>query len=391
MVAMGLVIAPNISFAIEAVLAADAYVKGPIKDADKNFGAEDKLEVQAEIIKKDGPEEKWAYIRFDICAVLEAPCPGANYNLKVAKATLKLFVKDVKTDGSIDVYQATDPWDESTITYNTVPGIAGLGPVNVGVSTTDKDDFIVVDVTDMVQDWLGDPATANNGFAIMGADGIDVTFASKENHIPHPQLEIQLVATGAPGATGPTGTTGPHGPTGITGPQGPTGIQGPKGGTGEQGPQGPTGATGATGNTGAPGATGATGMTGDVGPDFIQDNSGGANLPGKTAAFVANSQTEDGTGAIKDKEVFLMPATKTFGSIYCQLGGNTGASQTVECQVYDYALSAVAGSCTIAASSSYCSDTSVSITLNAGTRYTMKLTSSSGNLPGKPAWWGLGP
>src|SRR5204862_6308234 len=97
-----------------------------------------------------------------------------------------------------------------------------------------KNEFLLVDVTAMVKDWL-DGVAPNDGVALVanGTDGVVLRLHSKENsktgHAP--LLDITLAGSEA-------ATKGPTGPTG------------------------PTGATGATGTTAAPGAPGATGATG---------------------------------------------------------------------------------------------------------------------------------
>lgn len=107
LLAAALAIVPGLSFALEATLEADAYVKGQVKDTTKNYGHEDKLVVQAPILKADGPEDRDVYIRFNVCSVVEEPCPDwAAYGMTVANATLKLYVKDVKASGTFNVCEA---------------------------------------------------------------------------------------------------------------------------------------------------------------------------------------------------------------------------------------------------------------------------------------------
>ena len=103
-------------------------------------------------------------------------------------------------------------------------------------------------------------------------------------------INVTIVGSGPPGATGPKGdqgdkgekgdrgdtgkkgdpgASGPKGDKGDTGAQGPkgdTGATGPKGDTGEQGPKGDTGEKGEKGDTGSKGDTGPKGDKGDPGP-----------------------------------------------------------------------------------------------------------------------------
>ncbi len=216
------------------------------------------------------------YIKFRLSSTLPANTPGSD----VARATLKLYIRTLKDSGTIDVYIVAGSWSEKTITSSNAPPLGSLIATAVPVQSNMKDQFLVIDVTSAVQQWLGTDGAgtggiANHGVALVARNGARVTFDSKENTVTshEPQLNIQRGSSaGQQGPPGPQGPTGPQGPegnpgaTGAIGPQGPAGAQGPQGATGAQGPQGPTGAAGPQGPQGNPGATGATGAPGQQGP-----------------------------------------------------------------------------------------------------------------------------
>ena len=193
------------------------------------------------------------YLQFNL-----APVPtGTN----VAKATLRLYVNSVVTAGSFDVYQVNSAWTESGLTYNNgpAPGASATGSNPVSISPSSLNNFVVIDITTLVQEWVAGSVT-NNGVVLQlqGATG-NFAFDSKESDVSSHEPELEIVLNGPAGAQGPLGPAGPTGPTGAQGPLGPAG---PTGSTGPIGPAGPTGSTGSTGSTGPQGPQGPTGDPG---------------------------------------------------------------------------------------------------------------------------------
>jgi hypothetical protein len=198
-----------------------------------NYGTQSSLDVI-------GPGVN-SYIRFDLTA-LPTGLTGSN----VSKATVRLNIDGVTTSGTFDVYEVTKSWTEGAITYNNAPPLGTK--VNSGVMIpTSKRNFIDVDVTKAVQDWLSG-TQANYGIALVPSSGssISVSFDSKENtSTSHdPELYLVLISAGPQGPQGPQGVQGPEGPQGPIGPQGQQGLIGM---TGAQGPQGQVGSQGAAG------------------------------------------------------------------------------------------------------------------------------------------------
>ena len=204
-----------------------------------------------------------ALMQFDLSSL-----PAGTTASQVSRATLILFVNRVNTPGSISVQAVTSGWNESAVTYATIPA---LGAAATNFSAAVAGQFVAVDVTSEVQAWISAPAS-NNGLALSSAAAA-VLFDSKENdQTGHAaRLDITLAnqggvgATGAAGAQGPQGLIGPQGVAGLPGTIGPAGPIGPVGVQGIQGVTGSTGATGAQGIQGVAGPAGATGAVGATG------------------------------------------------------------------------------------------------------------------------------
>ncbi len=210
-------------FAAGAVLAQappayDTFAYTP--QPNKNFGSYPIL-----LVEKDAT----SFLQFNLAAF---PA-GAT----VSKATLRLYVDSVGQSGRVDAYEIESPWTEWQLTAGNAPS---LGPSAtdgnpVSITPASNGQFILLDVTTLVQKWLGD-AVANNGLAlaVSGAAGV-FSFDSKESTFTshEPELLVDFV-----------GPAGPQGPAGVAGPQGPAGPVGPAGPQGLPGQQGPAGAAG---------------------------------------------------------------------------------------------------------------------------------------------------
>jgi hypothetical protein len=201
-----------------------------------NFGSAPTLLVQG-----PGPTGAQAYVRFDLTTL-----PAGTRGADITRAVLRLWVAKVVRGGMFDVHSVRGGWSEDALTAANAPGRGRDELMGIPVSPRDRNRFLVVDVTELVQEWL-DRTLENNGLVLMpNAAGVSVEFDSKENVATshEPQLEITLRATGAagpPGPPGPAGPVGPPGPAGVRGPAGPPGAVGPAGPAGPRGPAGPPG------------------------------------------------------------------------------------------------------------------------------------------------------
>ena len=238
--AIWVVLAASAAYATDATVAGDAYVNSAHPSV--NYGSLSNLHVNS---------NGTALLQFDLSSL-----PSGTIASQIGKATLKVFVNRINTVGSVTVQPITSAWSESAVTYATIPS---LGTAVAAFTPTAAEQFVVVDITALVQSWITNPSS-NFGIALSAASASYV-FDSKENdetsHAAH--LDITVTSQGATGATGATGAVGAVGPTGATGAQGIAGVAGPMGAIGATGAVGAVGPTGATGAQGISGATGATG------------------------------------------------------------------------------------------------------------------------------------
>src|SRR5262249_38999543 len=132
----------------QSALTDDAYVL--LSQGDTNHGAEPILSVS--------PKSN-TYLRFNLSSTLPAATPGS----KVGLATLKLYVDSIRTAGKLDVYPVLGPWDESVITGGNVPPLGSLATTTAQIGKDQAGKFIIIDITPLVQQWLGDDGQGTNG------------------------------------------------------------------------------------------------------------------------------------------------------------------------------------------------------------------------------------
>jgi hypothetical protein len=254
--AMLTVLSASAAHATDGTVVGDAYVNSAHPAT--NYGGLSNLYVNS---------TGTALIQFDLSSL-----PAGTTASQIGAASLKLYVNRINASGLVSIQPVNGAWSESTVTYSSMPT---LGSAVASFTPATAQQFIVIDITSLVQGWVTTPSS-NYGIALTTNSG-DIVLDSKENdetsHVAHLDITVTSQgpagATGATGATGADGAQGPAGPTGATGSTGGTGPAGPTGATGSTGgtgPAGPTGATGSTGGTGPAGPTGATGATGPAGP-----------------------------------------------------------------------------------------------------------------------------
>ncbi len=234
--AAGAFLAPAIAWAQQAMLTGDTQINSAATTT--KYGASTTLNIS--------PTNS-ALLQFDIADML----PSGTTAAQVLKARLIVFPDTITTGGTVNLYQVTSAWSESSVTYATKPTVASTVVANASIGGTN---FHYFSVTTLVQSWITTPAS-NFGVELQASGTTNIAIDSKENtNTSHPAvLEIDL-----------------------SGPAGPTGATGAKGATGATGPAGPKGATG---------ATGATGPAGTLTLPFEGETSAGQGNPG---FYVAN-------------------------------------------------------------------------------------------------------
>jgi hypothetical protein len=158
-----------------------------------NFGAKNTLEVES--------AGATTFVRFDLSGI-----PSTVTGSMVAKATLKVYVSSVTTAGSFNVDLVTSSWKESTLTANDAPTLGSAIASAIPVTTADKNQYVLVDVTTAVVDWLN--GTANDGLAIVPDGTVSFALNSKETTTTSHPPELDVVLSGPPGPAGSiTGVT----------------------------------------------------------------------------------------------------------------------------------------------------------------------------------------
>jgi hypothetical protein len=181
------------------VLTDDAGVVTAPKSLDANYGTNPNLSLSPSGL---------VFLKFDLASTLPAGTPGSA----VQRATLRLFLANVTAPGAVDVYAVSDPWDELTITGRTAPPLGALVATTDHVSLADRGQFLTIDVTPLVRQWLGDDGAGGNGLVnqglalapqLGGPEVATITFDSKENaQTSHEaQLNIQFLTESASGIT----------------------------------------------------------------------------------------------------------------------------------------------------------------------------------------------
>ena len=138
-----------------------------------------------------------SYIQFDLSAI-----PTGYSGSNIAKATLRIYVDGATKAGSFNVDFVNGAWTESTITANSAPALGNTIAASVSIATTNKNDYISIDITTALQAWLNG-SQANDGIALVAnsplAMTIDSTKNTKTSHSP--QVDV-VFASGQGTITG---------------------------------------------------------------------------------------------------------------------------------------------------------------------------------------------
>lgn len=175
----GLLLAwPAATAAQHAIVVDDAHVSLSAQRRNRSFGDGDSLQVS--------PLER-AFLRFSLN--LPAGTPGSH----VGQATLKVFVRNVRTPGEVRLHRVSGAWSEDDVTANLAPAIGAQEGAPVVITQAHERNWVTVDITQLARDWL-DNALVNDGVALVGLGATDVVLDSKENVATshEPVLEILL-------------------------------------------------------------------------------------------------------------------------------------------------------------------------------------------------------
>lgn len=190
LVILSLIFLPAAAWATDAPLIGDASVNSA--QPSLNFGNLANLTVG---------QGNTALLQFDLSTM-----PSGTSSAGVLKATLRVFVNRVGTSGTLAVAPVLTQWNESTVTYNTFPGIGT--EIGSGVAAEAAGDYVTFDVTGQVQNWIAQPAT-NFGLALTSS-GL-VYLDSKESTTTSHPATLDVTVAGQP--AGAEFVTTPHGVT----------------------------------------------------------------------------------------------------------------------------------------------------------------------------------
>jgi hypothetical protein len=149
----------------------------------KNFGAATTLDVKS---------SETSYIQFNLASI-----PSGFTSTDITKATLKLYVDGITTAGSFNVDFVNGSWAEDTIDASNAPALGTTIAASVPLTKTDKNQYILVDITPAVQAWLS--GTANDGIALVANSPLDASFDSKEATKTSHTAELDVVFSSSSG------------------------------------------------------------------------------------------------------------------------------------------------------------------------------------------------
>jgi hypothetical protein len=170
----------------------DAYTN--TADPTTNYGAKTVLDVES--------ASQTTYIQFNLSSI-----PSGYTGADITKATLKLYVNAVTKAGSFNVDYVNGTWSEGTIDANNAPALGSTIAASVPLTTANKNQYILIDITAAVQAWLNG-SQANDGIALVGNSPLNASFDSKENTTTSHPAELDIVFVGGGTITGVTTASG---------------------------------------------------------------------------------------------------------------------------------------------------------------------------------------
>lgn len=118
--------------------------------------------------------------------------PTGN-NVVVTSATMSVYVSWNSQNTTVNVHQALQPWDEASVTYASYP-TSSWSPAAVGSFAAGGVGTRQVDVTPLVQAWLGGQA-ANNGVVLEEAPIASHYYFTREGGTPSTRPSLQVCYT----------------------------------------------------------------------------------------------------------------------------------------------------------------------------------------------------
>src|SRR6266849_88507 len=169
--------------ALACLVPAFAWAQAPSTDDAYAILGSTKTYGNADILNVANPSTN-TYMRFDLSVY-----PPLLTSASIQKATLKLYAINITTAGNFYVCMlaSNQPWNEDTIMGTNVPGCnPAVAPIVVTIPPGQDADYILVDVTPIVQYWYANPGS-NNGVGLMTSSSgrqtlnVNISFVSKES------------------------------------------------------------------------------------------------------------------------------------------------------------------------------------------------------------------
>ena len=181
---LALLFAPTAIFASEGVVISDASIDASLPS--QNFGSLSQLSI--------GGGTR-ALIQFSLTSL-----PAGVTGSSLSKATLVLYVDTITVPGALDIGLVGGPWSEASVTSATAPPIGAV----LGSVVTSTTNYVAVDITSAVANWINSPA-GNYGIAVSpsaGAPNTQVYVDSKESSSTSHAARLEITLTGV-GPVGP--------------------------------------------------------------------------------------------------------------------------------------------------------------------------------------------
>src|SRR5215471_21061015 len=179
-------LSPTQAFAVDVFPIGDTWIN---LSNNNNHGVDQNLGISS---------TQTAVIRFDLSTLPPSP--------SIAKASLVFYVNAITRTGSFTIRQVNTAWNETDTTVSsllishlTTPPGPNPGGTSFTLHSTDLNNFVTVDVTDLVRSWA--TGTVNNGLALVANGSTSFQIDSKENGGQASVITIALA--GPPGPTGP--------------------------------------------------------------------------------------------------------------------------------------------------------------------------------------------
>ena len=176
----------------------DAILHSLSSQRDKNFGTNQQFSANSWTFSST-PFIARSVLNFDLSNI-----PKGSY---ISDARLYLYAWDSNggfgkhsvEDGSNACWlqRITSNWDENTVTWNTQPSTTELNQIGLPESKTADENYIYIDVTNLVQDMINDP---ENSFGLMlklqtesGKRRMNFASSNHTNEALHPKISISYI------------------------------------------------------------------------------------------------------------------------------------------------------------------------------------------------------